>query len=101
MGKSFPFHQNGGITQGKEQPWGRATAPTPLSGWSLLAPGPKHHAAARRPGPTRQGGSTGGAAAGAGVGRLGAGGPLTFSQPVLEVGVTPSLAVEVDAVPDE
>lgn len=30
-----------------------------------------------------------------------AGDPLTFSQSVLEVGVTPSLAVEVNAVPDE
>ena len=31
----------------------------------------------------------------------GTGPPLTFSQPVLEVGVTSSLAVEVNAVPDE
>ena len=31
----------------------------------------------------------------------GPGDPLTFPQPVLEVGVTPSLAVEVNAVPDE
>lgn len=31
----------------------------------------------------------------------GRGDPLTFSKPVLEVGVTPSLAVKVNAVPDE
>ena len=31
----------------------------------------------------------------------GTGDPLTFSQPVLEVGVTPSLAVEVNAVTNE
>lgn len=55
-------------------------------------------APAQRAGGPRQGGGVAGGRQDA-AGR--AGDPLTFSQPVLEVGVAPSLAVEVNAVPDE
>lgn len=61
----------------------------------------QHHAAAQhaagRPARSRGRGRRGGR----GREAQGTGDPLTFSQPVLEVGVTPSLAVEVNAVTDE
>ena len=61
--------------------------------------------AAPRGRPAR-GGSAGGkqgtrAPRGEGREAQGTGDPLTFSQPVLEVGVAPSLAVEINAVTDE
>lgn len=67
-------------------------------------PSPQHHAEARCPLPGPGVGGTlkkAATAAEAKCSRHMAGDPLTFSQSVLEVGVTPSLAVEVNAVPDE
>lgn len=93
MGKSLL--QNGGMSQGPGPgaALGARGAPAPPSGSLLAAARPsaaRAAALAARP-------------AGRGRGReaRGVGPTLTFSQPVLEVGVTPSLAVEVNAVPDE
>lgn len=88
MGKSLL--QNGGMSQVSGP--GAALGARGSAGTSF------RFAAARRPLVARP---PGGEGAGQGREARGVGPTLTFSQPVLEVGVTPSLAVEVNAVPDE
>lgn len=104
MGKSFL--QNGGIPQGTGPGAApeRAAAPAPLFGELLAAARPLPPRGGTPSPAHRRGDGTlrvAAAETGAECRRPGAGEPLTFSQSVLEVGVTSSLAVEVNAVPDE
>ena len=87
-------------TRAGSSPGSARPAPSPFSGLFARRPRPgstTRSPSTRRPGEEQEGMGT----PGWGGEASGPGDPLTFPQPVLEVGVTPSLAVEVNAVPDE